>query len=88
MKKKRELTIEKSETAYGDSYDVYEHGTYERHSVLAGQAKRMQIDSCSTLAEAQAAYPGAECTDDSTFVASVVPSYLHVDATIAGETWE
>ena len=87
MAKKRELTIEKSETAYGESYDVYEHGTYEPHSVLAGQAKRMQIDSCSTLEEAQAAYPGAEYTEDSTFVVSVVPSYLHVDAAFAGETW-
>jgi hypothetical protein len=40
-------------------YGVYEYGVYERSSVLAGQTKRVFLDSFPTLAEAQAAYPGA-----------------------------
>ena len=43
-----------------DDYGVYEYGTYEESSVLAGQEKRSFRASFSTLAEAQAAYPTAQ----------------------------
>lgn len=39
---------------------VYRYGTYPRSSVLAGQSRREFIDTFETLAEARAAYPGAE----------------------------
>jgi hypothetical protein len=40
-------------------YGVYEYGVYPRSSVLSGQTRRVFLDSFQTLAEAQAAYPGA-----------------------------
>ena len=43
-------------------YGVYEYGTYPRSSVLAGQEKRMFLDSFDTIEEARKAYPGADET--------------------------
>ena len=54
-------TIEKGNgaTYRNDKWTVYEHSTYPRHSVLAGQRRRVWMDDFETLAEAQAAYPKA-----------------------------
>ncbi len=41
-------------------YGVYGYGTYPSSSVLAGQEKRVFLDSFETLEEAQAAHPEAE----------------------------
>jgi hypothetical protein len=41
-------------------YGVYEYGRYARSSVLAGQTRRMFLDSFATLEEAQAAFPDAK----------------------------
>ena len=57
---KKELTIEPAK--YGEGYTVYEWGTYEDSSVLAGQTKKQFLDGFDTLEEAQAAYPEAEAT--------------------------
>ena len=53
-------TQNSSFTSSGVEYAVYEHGTYERGSVLEGQDKRSFKDSFDTLEEAQAAYPKAQ----------------------------
>lgn len=46
---------------YADAcYGVYEYSTYPRSSVLAGQRRRVFLDSFETLAEATAAYPNAD----------------------------
>ena len=42
-----------------DEYGVYEYGKYPRSSVLAGQTRRVFLDSFSTLEEARAEYPEA-----------------------------
>lgn len=42
-------------------YGVYEYGVYPRSSVLAGQTRRVFLDSFDTLEEAQREYPNAEC---------------------------
>ena len=47
-------------TYNSEEYGVYEYGRYGRGSVLAGQQKRMFLDSFATLEEAKAAYPNAE----------------------------
>lgn len=44
-------------TESGTSIAVYGWGTYEESSVLAGQAKKVFLDSFPTEAEARAAYP-------------------------------
>lgn len=57
-----EVTIEfpmRGSTYSESKYGVYGYGTYERSSVLAGQQKRVFLDSFDTLAEAKAAYPKA-----------------------------
>ena len=41
-------------------YGVYEYSEYPRSSVLAGQPRRVFLDSYPTLAEAQEAYPAAD----------------------------
>jgi len=46
-----------------NEYGVYEYSTYPRSSVLAGQQRRVFLDSFPTLAEAKAAYPSAEEAD-------------------------
>ena len=45
-----------------DEYGVYEYSTYPASSVLAGQTRRVWLDSYTTLEEAQAQYPDAEVT--------------------------
>ncbi len=40
-------------------YGVYKYGVYPRSSVLAGQTRRVFLDSFATLEEAQAEYPDA-----------------------------
>lgn len=42
-----------------DTFTVYEIGTYEESSVLAGQQRRRFVDEFKSLAEAQAAHPTA-----------------------------
>lgn len=41
-------------------YGVYEYSRYGRSSVLAGQTRRVFLDSYKTLDEAKAAYPTAK----------------------------
>lgn len=45
-----------------DTFTVYEHGAYERSSVMAGQSRRTWLDEFSSLAEARAAYPDASAS--------------------------
>jgi len=47
---------------------VYEHGAYERSSVLHGQPRRSFIDQFSTVAEAQKEYPNAKVLEGSSYV--------------------
>jgi hypothetical protein len=42
-----------------NEYGVYQYSRYPRSSVLAGQQKRVFLDSFRTLEEAQAAFPEA-----------------------------
>jgi hypothetical protein len=45
---------------YGETYyAVFAWGRYERSSVLAGQARKVFVESYDTLEEAQQAYPDA-----------------------------
>jgi hypothetical protein len=44
-------------------YGVYEYGVYPRGSVLAGQERRVFLDSFETLEEARADYPHAELSN-------------------------
>ena len=45
---------------YGEScYGIYGWGVYPRTSVLAGQARKVFVESFDTIEAAQAAYPGA-----------------------------
>jgi len=49
-----------ADTEFGTTvYTVYGWGTYERSSVLAGQARKCYIESYDTEEEAKAAHPGA-----------------------------
>jgi hypothetical protein len=61
--REREVRIEypsRGATYNRPEYGVYEYGTYPEGSVLAGQQSRRFLDSFGTLAEAQAAHPGAD----------------------------
>ena len=49
-----------------EEYGVYKYDRYPRHSVLAGQTRRLFLDSFLTLEEAQKAYPDAEVMDHGT----------------------
>lgn len=64
-----EYTIERGRgaTYATDRWTVYEHGTYERGSVLEGQSRRVWVDDFDTLDEARAAYPDAEIITGSTY---------------------
>jgi hypothetical protein len=58
------LTIERGRgaTYANNDFVVYEHTTYPRTSVLAGQPCRKWIDSFATLEEAKTKFPTAvEC---------------------------
>jgi hypothetical protein len=50
-----------------DQYGVYRYDTYPRSSVLAGQERRVFLDSFNTLEEAQAAYPGVPFINNSCY---------------------
>lgn len=50
-------TIEPSKE--GDGFHVYEYGTYEPTSILAGKERKTFVDSFHTVEEAQAKYPDA-----------------------------
>ena len=54
-------TIERGrgETYSSDRWTVYEHGVYDRDSVLSGQSRRSWLDDFDSLEEAQKAYPEA-----------------------------
>lgn len=64
--RKQDLTIE---PCRGQTYNrpdqvaVYEYGVYPRSSVLAGQTKRVFLDSFDSLEEAKKAYPTARVSD-------------------------
>lgn len=49
-------------TYNNDEYGVYQYSVYPRSSVLAGQTRRMFIDSFKTLDEACKEYPAAVIT--------------------------
>jgi hypothetical protein len=64
-----DLTIEQGRgaTYSSDRWTVYEHGEYERGSVLEGQNRRVWLDDFETLEEAQKAYPEAVVCACSTY---------------------
>jgi hypothetical protein len=64
-----DLTIERGRgaTYSTDRWTVYEHGVYERGSVLEGQSRRVWLDDFETLDEARAAYPDADVIYGSTY---------------------
>ncbi len=64
-------------TYFSEEYGVYEYGTYEGYSVLAGQQKRTFKDSFATLEEAQAAYPDATYDGDGA-THRVAPNLSHL----------
>jgi hypothetical protein len=59
MKPRQTIELGNGATYRNERYTVYEHSKYPRHSVLAGQRRRVWLDDFATLAEAQAAYPRA-----------------------------
>ncbi len=67
--KKRNLTVERGRgaTYRNEKFVVYEHSVYPRHSVLAGQDRRVWIEEYETLADAQRAYPTAVWIPGTTF---------------------
>lgn len=69
-----DLTIEQGRgaTYASDRWTVYEHGVYERGSVLEGQSRRVWLDDFDTLEEAVIAYPDAVVCACSTYQ----PPYL------------
>lgn len=64
-----DLTIERGRGAMyaSDRWTVYEHGEYERGSVLEGQSRRVWLDDFETLEEAVIAYPDAVVCACSTY---------------------
>ena len=65
----RTIERERGETYSKPTFAVYEHGTYPRHSVLAGQPSRRFIDGgFETPEAAQAKYPAARIIDGSTHI--------------------
>ena len=71
-------------------WNVYEHGRYERGSVLAGQSRRSFIDCYESLKEARSAYPKADVIDHSTKVHhNPMPHHAPdwFDPADAGEVW-
>lgn len=68
------LTIERARgaTYASDRWAVYEHGEYERGSVLEGQSRRVWLDDFETLQEAVIAYPDALVVEGTTYQ----PPYL------------
>lgn len=64
-----DLTIERARgaTYASDRWAVYEHGEYERGSVLEGQSRRVWLDDFETLQEAVIAYPDALVIEGTTY---------------------
>ncbi len=64
-----EYTIERGRgaTYASDRWTVYEHGVYDRDSVLSGQSRRTWMDDFDTLEEAQKAYPEAVVLGGTTY---------------------
>lgn len=60
MKTYQTIEFGNGATYRNSRYTVYEHSTYPRSSVLAGQRRRVWMDDFDTLAEAQKAYPKAK----------------------------
>jgi hypothetical protein len=71
----RDLTIEhgRGMTYSSERWTVYEHGVYDRDSVLSGQSRRIWLDDFDTLEEAVIAYPDAVVCAGSTYR----PPYLN-----------
>jgi hypothetical protein len=69
---KTELTIEQGRgaTYASERWTVYEHGVYDRDSVLSGQSRRTWLDDFDSLEEAQKAYPEAVVCACSTYSAA------------------
>ena len=65
-------TIERGRgaTYASERWTVYEHGVYDRDSVLSGQSRRSWLDDFDTLEEAQKAYPEAVVCAASTYSAA------------------
>ena len=59
-------------TYASERWTVYEHGVYDRDSVLSGQSRRTWMDDFETLEEAVIAYPDAVVCACSTYQ----PPYL------------
>ena len=62
-------TIERGRgaTYASERWTVYEHGTYDRDSVLSGQSRRSWLDDFDTLEEAVIAYPDAVVIGGTTY---------------------
>lgn len=61
--KEKDIRIEfpsKGATYCRQEYGVYSYDEYPRSSVLAGQTRRIFLDSFETLEEAQSKYPEAK----------------------------
>lgn len=71
---KADLTIERGRgaTYASERWTVYEHGVYDRDSVLSGQSRRTWLDDFDTLEEAVIAYPDAVVIGGTTYQ----PPYL------------
>lgn len=72
-----------------EAYGVFEYGTYEDWSVLAGQEMRSCLGTFVTREEAQIAFPDATYTEGSAFVDRPIPKtppeWFDPDA--IGERW-
>ena len=62
-------TIERGRgaTYASERWTVYEHGVYDRDSVLSGQSRRSWLNDFDSLEEAQKAYPEAVVCAFSTY---------------------
>ena len=65
-----DYTIERGRgaTYATERWTVYEHGVYDRDSVLAGQSRRTWMDDFETLQEAVIAYPDAVVIEGTTYI--------------------
>jgi len=74
---------------HGD-VNVYEHGEYERWSVLAGQPRRSFRGAYATVEAALVDYPDAEVLEHSTKTETIIPDNPPdwFDPSAAGEQWK
>jgi hypothetical protein len=84
-----DLTIEPVVSKGNDQWAVYSYSEYEDWSVLAGQSRRVFLDSFSSVEEAIAKYPLAQVLDHSTKVRHTMPDTPPdwFDPLDAGEEW-